>query len=277
MNFNPTQIKLQLNLNLFQFWIGQDPNHVFCGWVTSNFKYYGKTLGEDQVRQVSVTIFPFSGNEVEPEPDVFHRQDCYMLNAGLLYKDVTENEQTTGRSNQGMFVGCHIDVSTGILTFTANDKPTKYRFRCEPGSKLYPAVFFEATTKDVFQFELGRTPETLPLSALMLKSTGKHLQPQFISRLKVQMLKGHLWSRCSNRSLKPHALKLSNIRGWSMLVDEPVSMLALHIPEENRCIDILELIEHDKLLTFHAKTLILYGALCYQGNDKIIIPIIINH
>lgn len=246
---------------------GQDPNHVFCGWVTSNFKYYGKTLGEEQVRQVSVTIFPFSANDTETEPEVFHRQDCYMLNAGLLYKDVTENEQTTGRSNQGMFVGCHIDVSTGILTFTANDKPTKYRFRCEPGSKLYPAVFFEATTKDVFQFELGRTPETLPLSALMLKSTGKHLQPQFISRLKVQMLKGHLWSRCANRSLKPHALKLSNIRGWSMLVDEPVSMLALHIPEENRCIDILELIEHDKLLTFHAKTLILYGALCYQGKQ----------
>lgn len=199
------------------------------------------------------------------EPEVFHRQDCYMLNAGLLYKDVTENEQTTGRSNQGMFVGCHIDVSTGILTFTANDKPTKYRFRCEPGSRLYPSVFFEATTTDVFQFELGRTPETLPLSALMLKSTGKHLQPQFISRLKVQMLKGYHWSRCSNKSLKPHQLKLSNIRGWSMLVDEPVSMLALHIPEENRCIDVLELIEHEKLLNFHAKTLSLYEALCFQG------------
>lgn len=87
-----------------------------------------------------------------------------MLNAGLLYKDVTENEQTTGRPNQGMFVGCHIDVSTGILTFTgrlfkfikflalnkffnfinsnktANDKPTKYRFRCEPG-KLFNSHF----------------------------------------------------------------------------------------------------------------------------------------
>uniref|UniRef100_A0AAN0LPN8 Ryanodine receptor n=1 Tax=Polyphagotarsonemus latus TaxID=1204166 RepID=A0AAN0LPN8_9ACAR len=243
---------------------GQDPNHVFCGWVTSNFKYYGKDFNEDQVRQVSIQAW----NESDIESEVLQRQDCYMLNAGLLYNFINENEQTTGRSNQGMFVGCHIDVSTGILTFTANDKPTKFKFRCEPGSKLYPSVFFEATTKDAFQFELGRTPETLPLSALMLKSTGKHLQPQFISRLKVQMLKRHHWSRCSNKSLKPHALKLSNIRGWSMLVDEPVSMLALHLPEENRCIDILELIEHDKLLTFHAKTLCLYGALCYQGNTR---------
>lgn len=82
------------------------------------------------------------------------------------------------------------------------------------------------------------------------------------------MLKRHHWSRCSNKSLKPHALKLSNIRGWSILVDEPVSMLALYIPEENRCIDVLELIERDKLLIFHAKTLNLYGALCYQGNTR---------
>ena len=42
-------------------------------------------------------------------------------------------------------------------------------------------------------------------------------------------------------------------------------MLAVHIPEEDRCIDILELIEFEKLLLFHAQTLVLYGALCFQG------------
>lgn len=33
-----------------------------------------------------------------------------------------------------------------------------------------------------------------------------------------------------------------------MLCEDPVSMLALHIPEEDRCVDILESIEMDKLL-----------------------------
>lgn len=71
-------------------------------------------------------------------------------------------------------------------------------------------------------------------------------------------------------------------------------MLALHIPEEDRCIDILELIEMEKLLSyviylyynnynnerkqlftskyiffsFHAHTLTLYAAVCYQANYR---------
>lgn len=53
-----------------------------------------------------------------------------------------------------------------------------------------------------------------------------------------------------------------------MLCEDPVSMLALHVPEEDRCIDILELIEMDRLLSFHAHSLTLYAALCYQSNYK---------
>ncbi|PNF29756.1 hypothetical protein B7P43_G10848 [Cryptotermes secundus] len=53
-----------------------------------------------------------------------------------------------------------------------------------------------------------------------------------------------------------------------MLCEDPVSMLALHIPEEDRCIDILELIEMERLLSFHAHTLTLYAALCYQSNYR---------
>lgn len=33
-----------------------------------------------------------------------------------------------------------------------------------------------------------------------------------------------------------------------MLCEDPVSMLAVHIPEEDRCIDVLELIEREKFL-----------------------------
>ena len=45
-------------------------------------------------------------------------------------------------------------------------------------------------------------------------------------------------------------------------------MLAIHVPEEDRCIDILELIENDRLASFHAQTLKLYSALCFQSNYK---------
>lgn len=204
------------------------------------------------------------------------RQNSYTVNAGQLYADVNESSGEAaasgdgggGRSNQGMYVGLHIDTATGTLSFTADGKPTRYTFKLEPGTTLFPAVFFEATTAEPLQFELGRTPTTLPLSAAILRTTQKHLTPQSPPRLKVQSLTPYSWARVPNQSLKPHALKLSDIRGWSMLVDDPVSMLALHIPEEDRCLDILELIEYDKLLVFHAQTLTLYGALCFQSNFR---------
>lgn len=137
-------------------------------------------------------------------------------------------------------------------------------------------MFFEATTKEVFQFELGRTPSTLPLSAALLKTTAKSLQPLCPPRLRVQCLQPFSWSRVPNYNLRPHALRLSEIRGWSIIVEDYVSMLAVHIPEEDRCIDVLELIEQDRLLNFHAGSLALYGALCYQGNQRAA-HIICNH
>ncbi|KAK8771158.1 hypothetical protein V5799_025599 [Amblyomma americanum] len=102
----------------------------------------------------------------------------------------------------------------------------------EPGTKLFPAAFFEATSKEV------------------------------------QCLQPYVWARVPNVNLRPHALRLSEVRGWSMLCEDPLSMLALHIPEEDRCIDVLELIENERLLNFHAHTLSLYGALCFQGNHR---------
>ena len=45
-------------------------------------------------------------------------------------------------------------------------------------------------------------------------------------------------------------------------------MLAVHIPEEDRALDILELPEHPELLSFHAKTLQLYCDICSHGNFR---------
>jgi ryanodine receptor 2 len=61
-------------------------------------------------------------------------------------------------------------------------------------------------------------------------------------------LKLHQWTQVPDKSLQVHALKLSDIHGWSMLCEDPVSVLALHIPEEDRSIDILELIKMERLV-----------------------------
>lgn len=242
---------------------GQDPQHVYVGWVTPNFKHFDNSFDVSKIRKVTLQVWSETGQL----SDYFDRQNCYMMNAGKLYSEVHEDEATQGsRSNQGMFIGCHVDTTTGSVTFTADGKPIKHKFRIEPGIKLFPAIIFEATSKECLQFELGRTPTTLPLSSAILKTSDKHLIPQCPPRLKVQCLQAYQWSRVPNVSLRPHALKLSDIRGWSMLCEDPVSQLVVHIPEEDRCIDILELIEHEKLLQFHAHTLDLYGALCFQGN-----------
>lgn len=106
----------------------------------------------------------------------------------------------------------------------------------------------KATSKDALQFELGRTTSALPLSSAVLLNSGKHSTPQFPPRLRVQCLKPNQWARAPNRDQQIHALKLSDLRGWSLLCEDTVSMMALHIPEEDRCIDIYELFEHEKLL-----------------------------
>ncbi len=197
------------------------------------------------------------------------RQSCYVVRADELFNEVSQDATGKG-ATQGMFVGCFVDTAMGVIRFTCEGKETSHRWQMEPETKLFPAIFVEATSKEIMQIELGRTPTTLPLSAAVLPTSDKHVNPQFPPRLKVQCLKPHQWARVPNQFLQVHALKLSDIRGWyvsilldsnqkefmkskknslrSMLCEDPVSMLALHIPEEDRCIDILESIEMDKLL-----------------------------
>lgn len=68
-------------------------------------------------------------------------------------------------------------------------------FQMEPETKLFPAIFVEATSKEILQIELGRTSMGLPLSAAILPTGDKHATPQFPPRLKVQCLKPHQWAR----------------------------------------------------------------------------------
>ncbi|CAG0880143.1 unnamed protein product [Darwinula stevensoni] len=245
---------------------GQDPNLVYLGWVSTQYHHFSKTFSPKSVRRVSVLTA--DGRTVE-------RQSCYVLRAGDLHAEVSAGDSGTGggggkgTASQGMFVGCTLDTATGILCFSCDGTPTRHRFRMQPGAKLFPALFIEATSKEMLQIELGRTPTSLPYSAAISQnSEEKHVQPQLPPRLKVQMLRPYSWARVPNQNLRAHALKLSDIRGWSALCEEPIPMLALHIPEEDRCMDILELIEHERFLSFHAHTLALYCAVCYESNFR---------
>ncbi|KAL1124812.1 hypothetical protein AAG570_001433 [Ranatra chinensis] len=242
---------------------GQDPTHVYIGWVTTQFHLHTNFFNQSCVRKSTIMI----SDEFNRVIDSIDRQSCYMVRADELYNEVTQDTSGKGAS-QGMFIGCFVDTATGFVSFTCEGKGTSHKYKMEPETKLFPAIFVEATSKEILQIELGRTPTTLPLSAAVLQNSERHVIPQFPPRLKVQCSKQHQWARVPNVSLQVHALKLSDIRGWSMLCEDPVSMLALHIPEEDRCIDILELIEMEKLLSFHAHTLTLYAALCYQSNYR---------
>ncbi|KPJ17609.1 Ryanodine receptor 44F [Papilio machaon] len=136
---------------------GQDPTHVYIGWVTTQFNLHSKDFNQNKVMKSSVIITDDYDRVIES----VNRQSCYMVRADELYNEVMA-EATGKGASQGMFIGCSVDTSTGTVAFTCEGKETK----------------------------------------------------------------------------------------------------------EDRCIDILELIEMDKLLSFHSHTLTLYAALCYQSNYR---------
>ena len=242
---------------------GQDPNNIYLGFITTGYHIYSKEFSYDLIRVATIQKLDSYGGVTES----LERQSSYMVRADELYAEIT-GDPSAKPPAQGLFIGCFIDTSTGIISFTCEGKETRHRFRMEPGTKLFPSIFLKATAKDALQFELGRTSNTLPLSSAVMLNAGKHSVPQFPGRLKVQCIKPNQWARVPNVDLKMHALKLSDIRGWSLLCEDAISMIALHIPEEDRCIDIMELIEYEKLMSFHVQTLKLYSALCFQSNYR---------
>lgn len=68
---------------------GQDPSHVYCGWVVASFRHYEKVFDSSKVRRVTVQVWAESGQLAE----YCDRQNCYVLNAGQLYNDVHDIEQ----------------------------------------------------------------------------------------------------------------------------------------------------------------------------------------
>ncbi|XP_048259812.1 ryanodine receptor-like isoform X9 [Haliotis rufescens] len=245
---------------------GQDPSQVYVGWVTTNFHFNATAFDSKKIRHVVLSSMDM---DYKIKSSV-SRKNCYMVSAGDLQQRYADsNQEMSGkRSSPGLAIGCFIDCSTGMLSFTVNGKEVANKFQVEPGTMLFPAVICEPTIKEMFQFEMGSHKTSLPLSAAVFRGP-KSVIPMSPPRLDVQVLAPCHWSRVPNIAVNVHTMKLSDIRGHSMLCEKPVAMLAIHVPEENRCLDILELIEYEHLLDFHARTLDLYMAVCAHGNHRV--------
>ncbi len=89
------------------------------------------------------------------------RKNCYMVSAGALQQAHGGQDDSGKRMAPGLLIGCHIDTSTGVMSFTVNGKDVANKFRVEPGAMLFPAVFCEPTNKEMYQFELGRVKVNL--------------------------------------------------------------------------------------------------------------------
>uniref|UniRef100_A0AAZ1Y3U1 Ryanodine receptor 2 n=1 Tax=Oreochromis aureus TaxID=47969 RepID=A0AAZ1Y3U1_OREAU len=231
---------------------------VWVGWVTSDFHQYDPCFELHKVRTVTVTL----GDEKGKVHESIKRSNCYMVWGG-------ESSSPSQGRNNGLEIGCLVDTTNGLLTFTANGKELSTYYQVEPSTKLFPAVFAKATSPNVFQFELGHIKNVMPLSAGLFKSEKKNPVSQCPPRLHVQFLTPVSWSRVSNHFLKVSVSRANDRHGWLVQCNKPLQFMSLHIPEENRSLDILELSEQKDLLKFHYHTLRLYSAICALGNNRV--------
>ncbi|KAI9543854.1 Ryanodine receptor 3 [Dissostichus eleginoides] len=239
---------------------GQDPASIWVGWVTPDYHFYSKNFGLNKMRRVTVTL----GDERGRVHESVQRSNCYIV-CGTDAIDPS----SSSRSNSDLEIGCQIDLATGLVSFTANGKELPTSYQVEPNTKLFPAVFVRPTSANLFQFEFVKIKDAMPLSSAIFKSESRNPVPQCPPRLDVQTIVAVLWSRMPNTFLRVEAARVSERHGWVVQCLEPLEMLAVHIPEENRCLDILELSELEDLRKFHYHTLKLYSALCALGNTRV--------
>ncbi|XP_069065087.1 ryanodine receptor 3 isoform X1 [Pleurodeles waltl] len=241
---------------------GQNLSSVWVGWVTPDYHVYNQNFDLNHNCTVTVTL----GDERGRVHESVKRSSCYMVWGG----DLSASTQRSSRSSSVDFeIGCLVDLATGVLSFTANGKELETFYQVEPNTKLFPAVFLQPTSTNLFQFELGKLKNTMPLSAAIFKSEEKNPIPQCPPRLDVQSITPVLWCRMPNNFLHVETERVSERHGWVVQCLDPLQMMALHIPEESRCVDILELSEQEDLMKFHHHTLKLYGALCALGNNRV--------
>ncbi|XP_077975839.1 ryanodine receptor 2-like isoform X3 [Styela clava] len=255
----------------------QESSNVYIGWVTSDFHTCSSKFHMEQIRHVTITL----GDDRGKVSDSVKRSNCFMLWCGdLPQASSPPNSKPGGNpSVSGIIVSCTVDLATGLLTFSANGKDLNTYYQVEPEVLLYPAVFALPSSANVFQYELGRSKSCMPISAAMFQSERKNVISQCPPRLQVQYLSHAHWARLEENPVAPLCRKENHHKGWSVELKQPneeyntsnnpFKFIAVHIPEENRSINLLELTEHENLLNFHEQTLKLYCAMSALGNHRV--------
>ncbi|KAM6364305.1 ryanodine receptor 1-like [Pluvialis apricaria] len=223
-----------------RIFVGKEPSSVWVGWVTPNFHQHDPNFELSRVCTVTVTMGDDKGNV----HNSIKRSNCYMVCVG----EFGSTMQQVWVSHADLVIGCLVDLATSLMTFTVNGKEINTFFQVEPNTKLFPAVFALPTSQNVIQFELGKLKNIMPISAAMFSSERKNPEPQCPPWLVIQHLTPVTWSRMPNEFLAMESTRLSERHGWMVECNEPLIMMALHIHEENRCIDIMELSERLDLL-----------------------------
>lgn len=77
---------------------GQDPTHVYVGWVTTQYHLHSKEFNKSKVRCGSVII----EDEYEVIMDRIDRQSCYVVRADELFNEVTQDASGKGASQVNM-------------------------------------------------------------------------------------------------------------------------------------------------------------------------------
>jgi hypothetical protein len=74
----------------------------------------------------------------------------------------------------------------------------------------------------------------MPLSAGLFRSQRTNTAPQCPPRLHVQQLCPVSWTRVPQQTLRVEATRLDARHGWQVQCSEPLQVMNLHIPDENR-------------------------------------------
>ncbi|RXN36666.1 ryanodine receptor 3-like isoform X3 [Labeo rohita] len=86
-----------------------------------------------------------------------------------------------------------------------------FAVQVEPSTKLFPAVFVRPTSSSLFQFELAKIKNAMPISSAIFKSEHKNPVPQCPPRLDVQTISSVLWSRMPNIFLKVETARMCEL------------------------------------------------------------------
>jgi len=57
------------------------------------------------------------------------RKNCYIVSAGDLQNRYSTHEESGKRMTPGLLIGCHVDTSTGLVTFTVNGQEAANKFQ----------------------------------------------------------------------------------------------------------------------------------------------------